>query len=351
MFGLGIILPICFVPGITGASLPTQWAVLSVAMLPSLWLRAPITRYHLLGLLALVYAGLTFHSVQGLWFTIIVALAFWFGSASRSLSGLIRGLAVGLSASSVVAVGQWLGGEAAPGGLLYNPAVQAIAIALVILALAGDRGWLYIPAMLPGLLVAGSRGAWLVLAIGLASHVLNWRSLMLLLLTAAALAVTLYGPSDAERLQIWSLATQNLTLFGHGAGAFADMVYFDADGLLRNPEHVHDDYLQLGYELGVGAVPILIIYGAALARTESKFWPAFVAFAAAGVFFFPLYSPLLAFIGAAVAGHLLRGDDRVRLPRNGGGFNFISRLSPARSSPVPVRDVAVSAAPPENRRA
>ena len=149
---------------------------------------------------------------------------------------------------SVVAVGQWLGGESTPGGLLYNPAVQALAIVLVILALICDRGWFYIPAMLPGLVLSGSRGAWLILAVGVISPFLNWRSLLLLLLVGAALAVTLYSSSDAERLQIWGLASHGLTLFGHGIGSFADIFYIDRDGLMRHPEHVHDDYLQSTYE-------------------------------------------------------------------------------------------------------
>ncbi len=347
MFGLGVILPVCFVPGLTGATLPTQWAVLSIALLPALWRSARITPYHWLGLAALAYAALwaSFPAgIVGLWFMAVVGLAFWLGSVSVSLSDLIRGLAVGLSASSVVAVGQWLGGEAAPGGLLYNPAIQALASALVILALVCDRGWFYIPAMLPGLIVAGSRGAWLVLAIGLASHVLNWRSLLLILLAGAALAVTLFGASDAERLQIWGLASQHLTPFGHGVGSFADMLYIDRDGLMRHPEHVHDDYLQLAYELGIGAVPIFVIYAAALGRTRGVYWPAFAAFAAAGVFFFPLYSPVLAFLGAVLAGHLLRSDGERGLAGDGGRPDLVSRLPDPQPEPLPARHRAFSVA-------
>ena len=273
MFWLGLILPIC------------HWLSLGVA----------------------IHFGITAHSLTGPWFAAFLFMAFWFGAASPSLDRLWRGLAVGLSLSSAATVAQALGWDGIPSmdkpaGLFYNSTIQAIAIALVIVAL---KDWRYIPAMLPGLVLSGSRGGWLVLAVGLMVRFVDWRYALLAVLTVAAIALTWPGPSDQERLMIWGFAAHNLDWFGHGQ--FATALFYAPDGL-HYPGHAHNDYLQLAYELGIWAVPVYLIYVRALWLTEATYWPAFVGFAVAGLFFFPLYAPLPAFIGAVLAGHILRPD-------------------------------------------
>ena len=81
---------------------------------------------------------------------------------------------------------------------------------------------------------------------------------------------------------------------------------------LFTSEVTHNDYLQLAFEFGIGSLAIFAIGAFALARTESPDWLAFFTFAIAAGFFFPLYAPMLAFIGCVSAGHLLRGHDPIR---------------------------------------
>ena len=51
MFLLGLLLPICFIPGYTGASIPSQWVLLSLVLPAALWRRGyRLTPLHLLGL-------------------------------------------------------------------------------------------------------------------------------------------------------------------------------------------------------------------------------------------------------------------------------------------------------------
>jgi hypothetical protein len=271
------------------------------------WLGAilPILNWLSFGLIA--YFQIPARALTGPWFILLVAMAFWLGSAGP-LRPLFRGLAVGLSVSSLVAIGQWFGwGPASynlPAGLLYNSAIQGVAIALVISALPASD-WRYIPAMLPGLVLAQSRGGYLVLAIGLTGR-FGWQASVLVLLATGALSVTIMGTSDLDRLMIWGAAWRDLDWLGHGPGSFANVLLQAADGV-HYPGHVHNDYLQLAYELGICAVPVYLIYAGALIRTESPYWPAFAGFAAASVFFFPLYAPVTAFIGAVLAGHILCG--------------------------------------------
>lgn len=182
-----------------------------------------------------------------------------------------------------------------------------------MVALACAQDWRYVPAMLPGLWLAHSRGGWLIVALGAVCLAWGWRLALLALLAAAAVSLTWPGPSDMERFLIWRAALSGLDWDGRGMGSFAD-VLFRTDALYY-PGHVHNDYLQLAFELGIGAVPVYLIYAATLARTESRYWPAFAGFALAGMFFFPLYTPITAFIGAALAGHVLRPGPSYALAR------------------------------------
>ena len=260
--------------------------------------------------------------MTGSWLLLALALALVIGWSLTSLKPLFRGLAVGLSLSSAVAVTQALGMTEIvilekPAGFFFNSTIQAAAIALVIIAIVCQRDWRYIPAMLPGLWLAHSRGGWLVLLAGLVSRFFGWQALLLTVSIAAAASLSVMGPSDIDRIMIWSVAWRELTWLGHGAGSFANML-FQADDGIHYPGHVHNDYLQLAYEIGLWAIPLYLVYAAALARTSSLYWPAFVGFAVAGMFFFPLYTPVPAFIGAVLAGHVLRGTHyrAVVLPRS-----------------------------------
>ena len=275
------------------------------------WLGAILPFLNCLSFGLIAYFHVTARALTGPGLLVFLALSFALGALCQ-LRPLFRGLAVALSFSSMLAVGQSFGWTSLasynlPAGLLYNSAIQSAAMAIVILALVAAKDWLYIPAMLPGLWLAQSRGGYLVIAGGLVGRFLGWKAVIWVMLAAAAVTLTINNVSDGERLLIWRVAWQNLEWFGHGAGSFANLL-FESDGAVRYPGHVHNDYLQLAYELGVWAIPIYLIYLAALALTEETYWPAFAGFAVCGLFFFPLYTPVTAFIGAVLAGHLVCYD-------------------------------------------
>jgi len=60
--------------------------------------------------------------------------------------------------------------SSAPAGLYVNSVQQGAALALLVVALASERMWLWALPLLPGLALAHSRGAWLALAVGLLGH-------------------------------------------------------------------------------------------------------------------------------------------------------------------------------------
>ncbi len=330
MFLLGLLLPICFVPGYTSAIIPAQWAVLSILLPLVLWRRAPFGFFHRLGILFILYSILSiswansiYSSVLGLWYLSIWAMSFWLGSSTRDLTSLWKGLAIGLSASSAVALGQFWGFTLAPtliysyAGLLYNTNIQGACIALVLIACLSHRLWWYTPLLWIGLALSESRGAIGLVAIYLLIRYVHWLVALALVVAGTFYVTGFVSLSDALRLKIWIVAIHGLSWFGWGPDSFNDVFAVIYDHLrdrndLTHLEFVHNDYLQLWFEYGLGALLPFAIYLGALTQHHSPTWPVFLAFALLGLFFFPLYAPIPAFIGAVAAGNLLRGVDPIR---------------------------------------
>lgn len=320
MFWLGLLLPVCYVPNYIGASVPAQWVVLSAFLPAFLWSGATSTFGHKLFLGFLVYATLTlawttnaYSWVWGMWFAFVWFLAFHAGTVAIDLRGLWKGLALGLSVSTLVAVAQALdihpveiADPYRPAGLFYNSALFGILCAVVMVALLCHRLWFYMPPLALGLLLSGSRGGILILALGACARFSPLFAVACLVLAGGTFAAV-GDPADSQRLQIWGVVLRHLTLFGHGAGSLVDLHYIvNATKTLIRPEYVHSDALQLVYEFGIGAIPLLLLLVAPLARTDLADWPIAFVLATSALFFFPLYAPLTAFIWLLVAGHMLR---------------------------------------------
>lgn len=312
MFLLGLIAAICFVPGRTGAYIPTQW-VLGSCLLPlALWRRGPWTHLHWVGVGFLAYATLSmmwardyYDGIWGLWLMTMIALGFWLGTTLSTLDGLLKGLAVGLIVSSIVAVAEVLGYYpylGLPSGLLFNSAVAGMTVAIVIVGLVSRGLWGFIPGILPLLALSQSRGAILLLAMGLVFIYLR-RPLILLLITLALTWIITYFPanSDLIRVGIWNVTVHHLTVFGWGAGSFLGL-FIGAE----HPGYAHNDYLQLWFEYGIGSLAFGYVLVFCLAQIDNRFWPILACFALAGSFFCPLYTPLLALLGACAAGQCAR---------------------------------------------
>lgn len=319
MFLLGLLLSTCFLPAITGASIPTQWPILSIVAIVCLWRRAtptPNLPYYLgLGFLAWATLGLLwtrspYDGIFALWQFICLASGFTLGAITPNPLNLYRGLAVGLGISSIIAIFQWLGYSPVItlsgniSGLFYNRTVLGASAGLMILILIENSLWLYIPALIPSLLLSGSRGGALILALGLTYRFTHW-SVSTAVLIIAVFALSIHpDSSDTLRLQIWGAAIRGLTLFGWGPGSFYEVVLFLSKSQFTVPEFTHNDYLQLWFEYGIFSLAIYAIFACAFIwrRTSSLF-----AFAILAGFYFPLHVPLVGFLGCFLAGHSLRG--------------------------------------------
>lgn len=317
MFWLGLLLPICYIPGITGASIPTQQALLSLVLPAGMWAAGPARSPHWLGLGFVLYAILgllwspnIFDGIFGVWTVAIWGLSFWFGYIAESDRNLYRGLAIGLSVSSILAVFQFFGYQPVPtfygtnvAGLFFNSTVLGGASALLILGLIERRLWFYIIPLIPGLILCHSRGAYLALAVALAYRYIHWTAGLVLLLIAGLVAFRNGVPADLERLDHWIVAWKGLTLLGWGPGSFIG-VYYLKGVILIHPEFVHNDYIQLWFEFGIASLAVVAIFALALVWSWS---PVLLGAAVLATFWFPLCHPLTAFIACFAAGHGLRG--------------------------------------------
>lgn len=342
MFWIGAIVSLCYVPGITGAYIATQWPVLAILMTFGLLRSGPFTWLHGLGLLFTLYAALgvwnspaPYSSVFGLWLVIIMGCCLWFGTTLTSVRELYAGLALGGAVSSAVAVFQYFGVRSVetwtvlhPAGLYVNSVQQGAVLALVIVALVSERMWLWVLPLLPGLVLCGSRGAWLALAVGLLGCYV--RRLWVFGLVAAAGALCLLAPgwmpqpsSDALRMVIWQAAWQSLTLFGWGPGVFYTIL-LPYNGTAIYPEYAHNDALQLVFEYGIGALLPFAIFGFALCRTETKEWPVVLAFVVAGCYSMPLWMPVTSFLALVAVGRILRVHALVRADSVDRGRHVVS---------------------------
>lgn len=324
MFLLGIIVSLCYIPGLTGAFIATQWPVLSILLPLSLWRVAPATPFHWLwllfvayGFVRLRYAPIFQDGVYGLWLVCIMGLSFWLGSTSDGLRRLYAGLAVGASVSSVIAIFQFFGYSvvpyvtSSPAGLYVNSVAQGLVLALLVVALATERMWLWVPLLVPGLVLSSSRGAWLALAVGLISVHVRRVWVLGLVAVAGACFVAMQAPSDNARLFIWNAAATNLTWAGWGPGSFFSWLLWYGDNTLY-PEYAHNDALQLAFEYGIGAALPIGILAWALTRTTEREWPILVAFVTAGCYSMALWVPVVSFLAWVVAGRLVRSWAVVR---------------------------------------
>lgn len=322
MYWLGLAIVLSSLPGYTFASIPAGWAAMSMFLPVTLWREAKLTSLHILFLCFLGWVALSCawspdwrDGAFRVWQFTLLYLAFRLGSSLEDPIRFINGLVTGCVVSSGVACFQALGyhpflelayatgGDQAP-GIFYNHSIAGQTLALAAIAALSYALWWQALALLPGIYLSGSRGGWVVLAVGFVF--LFWRSNKALfwayfILVAAVLLST--HSAEVERMLIWTGSARLLTPFGHGAGSFTHL-YLALGDTIRHPVDTHNDLLQLLFEFGIGASYLLIIFGACLSQRHFDEWPTLASFTLLGAVSFPLYTPTAACLAALCAGRL-----------------------------------------------
>ena len=284
-------------------------------------------------LATLLWSEAPLDGVNAAFHLVILVIAFAVGSMLDDLRPLVIGSALGIGVSSGIVIAQRLGVVdieqygGCCGGLFYNRNNLAAAAALVAIGtVALRRLWPLLPLLLPSLLLAPSRGAWLALIVGwmaMSRYAKWWLAFGIFVAVAVGLYAPLYtitlDPSTNERLMIWHDTIANLTLFGHGLGSFRDVFVqiahaFDIAVQHTRPEHPHNEWLWLAFEGGIPAFVGALLLALALWH-ESADRPErgiLAGFFVLSLFALPFQDPATAIMGSLCAGYLAGQCARVR---------------------------------------
>lgn len=339
------ILSVIYVPGWTGAAIPTGWAFLSASLPLMIWRGRPIPwpLQALIGIF-LVYSILSLTwtinrdaGIYVLWMHTAILGAFIVGYKLESLDSAMRGFALGLGVSSLLCIAQWSGWRPVlsfdplqPVGLLYNPSISGQAFAVIILWLALRQHWRYIPILVPGLWLNETRSWWVGLTLPALAYLLrrDWRWTLAVGACAIFIGWNLIDPGsrDQIRVALWRAFYDHLTIFGRGAGAIAN-IRIDYNGQLINPEYAHSVPLDLAFQYGVGVIPLFALAAIPLFTIQRPEWYVYLTLLSYAVFSFPLHVPILAAMLALLAGNLSSNWSIHGLDRSGWRFRVLPRYA------------------------
>lgn len=327
---------IAYIPGVIGLASNTSWAIMWLAM-PLLLLKCKIelNTINILGLIFLSYASLSLlwspHGMLELLQLFALASVFVWAATLKNLRRIVLGLSIGLTISAIIATLQYFEVEtfafkstAKSAGLFINSNIYAETSGMLLLLILIYKFWWFIPSALPGLMVS-SRAV--VLALGVSIAMMLWaeyKHKVASIVTFSgscliAIAMTLSNStiiqssegtvnllSVTQRSNMWQDMLSGFTLFGHGIGSFIYKfpeynAHLDTSMFLA--EYAHNDLLQLIFELGIGALPLILIVVLLLKVKDAHKYP-LIFFIAVSFFGFPLHMPVTIFMVAIVAAQL-----------------------------------------------
>lgn len=338
-------LMVLFVPGLGDATTP-RWALLSVGVWAFvLWQRATgefswrpaLLLLPLLGWAAvsLLWTPNLYDGIDALWKLTLLAGIVMIGFELRDTEPLWIGAALGIGINSTVAIGQWSGIDlvpridGAPGmaaGLFMNKNYLGEAAALVLIGLAAKRMWLWIPMVLPAVVLPQCKGA--LVAVGICAVVALWprrKGLALVLFGTMAWAAILFAGTDFGsdgRIVLWAAALDGLHPVGNGVGSFYSLFPGHAPGwdfLQSRPVHAHNDWLEIAYDLGIPGAMLVAAMLAGTLRMGGPWRFVVIGFIVEACFGFPLHFPATLLLFGVACGHLVRDWAELRQPVAVGG--------------------------------
>lgn len=313
---------VAFYPGWISSAVAPKWAVL--AGLTPFLARIDLRRIAPLSGLCLA-AGMAWAALSLLWtpdvltglheflHLLILAMIVIAVSGLDDIDPILSAVGWGLAISSALCVVQWFGYSpvdqiSAPAGLFYARMDLAAAVAPVFIwALLSGRYPLAAVLAAP-MILCQTRTAIFAAVIGF----LAAKPRLALFLGAAFLLAMLatwvfaLPPFDAAkvdsltiRFEIWRATLQGLSILGSGIGSLTA----DAFPVV---EYAHSDILQAGYELGIGALPLLAFFAIAACGPITPARAALVVLGVEAAVSFSLHRPpTTGFLAFGVAGFLV----------------------------------------------
>jgi O-antigen ligase len=326
-------------PGISGAGTSPRWGLLAFVAAPALFVgpRLRVTALHLIGaafvtwaLLTLTWSTAILDGIDAALKLAILACVFCLGGECDDLRPLYRGAALGMGVSSCLAVLQVFAhvqfADLPPDfavGLFVNRLILAEAAALIAVALLASRLWLWLPLVLPALILPLERGP--VLAFSVAGAVSLWCSSRLAAAVLVMAGTVFVGAvslgvaptqtagqgvdratSAMQRPAMWQSTAGAIDLKGHGLGSFRAAAPQPLDGLRL--DHAHNEVLEAAFETGiVGAMLFAVFWASALwAAPRSAEAAVLIALLLEACLAFPLHEPVTGALGLLCAGRCAR---------------------------------------------
>lgn len=369
------VLAVAFVPWWSAAADTPRWAVVALAAgAAALWCPAGRWRtehwlwstFLIAAAVSLLWSAGPYEGADQLAKLLFLAAIFRVGAVLPSLRPVYIGLALGFAVNGAVAIAQvagWTGiipQISPPAGLFMNKNYLAEPAAMLLVALIAYRLRWCVFLVLPAVLLPGARGALAGLAVAALAWIWTQSRIGAVVLAgfgvlaAAALLEQGYGgPSMAERVQIWQATIDGMTWTGNGLGSFRALFPSHAPDfnlLAGRPSHAHNDFLEMAYELGPGALLYLAIIVLALCGPNGAEKLVLIVFLTEGCFGFPLHFPVPAALAALVAGRLCRERVPLRLGACFGGTAIRRRLGAGhfarrQSDGARPREASISARP------
>lgn len=316
---VAFIISVAYVPGITGMTIPTGWAAMSLTLPFATWRELPTHSLHVVGAGFLCYACASLawapsplFGIFHLWQLGCIALAFILGGQLRDLRPIMYGLGIGVTISSGVCIAQWFGyspvlmnWQERPSGLMYNSVAMGTTAGIVFVWLIAQRVWWLAIGVLPSVVLTQSRGTWIaVAAVALLSRS-YWFGLVIL---ACVVGLFVFGmnPGDVLRMALWVEAGKRLTISGAGAGAIESVYLNTGEGGLISPEYLHSEPLDFLFHFGIAGLAAIALLIAPLLNIDKPEWYPYAGFFVMSLYSFPLHISVAAFAGAVLAGHLCR---------------------------------------------
>jgi hypothetical protein len=326
---IGFMVSVAYWPGILSAGFVPRWAAIAVivplfcAIEPK---RLPASVWGVLLFLfgcagvSLMLSPDAFTGTHDLMLAAILVLPFLAAASMKSLDDVFTGMAIGLTVSSLLIIGDSFGlprlvNGLRFGGLFFNSEVLSEFSTLVFVWAVVRKKWVLAALCVAPLLLCHSRIAMLTVASGLLYvawvRLPRWVAVAALaaLSVTAVTAVFIIGDgkmiSALHRVTLWVTTMMFLTPFGNGVGWA--QVAFPVE------RFVHSDALQMLAEIGIPALAALYIPWSIFKRKEQDI-AVMAVFCGACVQFvvsFPIHFPATGFVLALVAGYLLRRRDVV----------------------------------------
>lgn len=338
---LAFLVTIAFCPLCMQGVIAPRWAVMSVGLGVLLFTLRKVhwTPAHALWLVFMSWASLTvlwthypYDFVSGLGVLALIGGLFLVTAETYDAAPLFEGLALGVAVNLGFVVLQlndinWWGEFSPPGGLFSNKNMLAELAAFTLIGCLICRRYFVALPCVPVVWFCFSRAS--ALALGAAFMVWLWGRSRLAagaaLIAGACIvpyAVRRYPASVLEREQIYRDTAAQWSWFGDGLGSFFQRYpeFASVQTLTMKPDHVHNDFLEIAYELGIVGLVLYVAFLTSILYKPTPYRPLLVAMVAVSCVTFPLHLPVSVFVFGCVAGlcagHLYRrggvvGDGRI----------------------------------------